>query len=122
MLVDASKENVPNTLGVRSARLFRPCFVASPFRKIFWTEQGVRPKIESANLDGSNRTVLVIDELDWPNGIAVDHENGWVYWCDTKKSTVETVSVNGKGRTIVQRFNGKAPNCFLDTSSFHSVM
>ncbi|XP_071101709.1 prolow-density lipoprotein receptor-related protein 1-like isoform X1 [Haliotis cracherodii] len=77
--------------------------------KIFWTEQGVRPKIESANLDGSNRTVLVSDELDWPNGIAVDHENGWVYWCDTKKSTVETVSVNGKGRTIVQRFNESDP-------------
>ncbi|XP_041374230.1 low-density lipoprotein receptor-related protein 1-like [Gigantopelta aegis] len=77
--------------------------------KLFWTDQGLPPKIESANLDGLNRTLLVTTELMWPNGIVVDHANGWVYWCDTKKYTIETMDLYGNGRRIVQRFPSSHP-------------
>ena len=38
------------------------------FRQLFWTDWGVTPKIERANLDGQNRTALVSTDIAWPTG------------------------------------------------------
>ncbi len=41
---------------------------------MYWTDWGNPPKIERANLDGSDRVVLVNTSLGWPNGLALDFE------------------------------------------------
>jgi hypothetical protein len=38
------------------------------YRKLFWTDRGFPPKIESSNLDGSGRKDIVKEDIVWPNG------------------------------------------------------
>lgn len=40
-------------------------------------------------MDGSSRHVLVNDDIHWPNGIALDLEEGKVYWSDAKTDKIE---------------------------------
>jgi len=43
---------------------------------MYWTDWGDNPKIERANLDGSERTALLSREhgLVWPNGLAIGND------------------------------------------------
>ena len=59
-------------------------------RKIYWTEWGNQSKIESADLDGENRVVLVDKGLQWPNGIALDYLGRKLYWANAKYKAVES--------------------------------
>lgn len=44
------------------------------FRYLFWTDWGHIAKIERANLDGSDRKVLINTDLGWPNGLTLDYD------------------------------------------------
>lgn len=54
-----------------------------------------------SDLLGSNRRVLVGENIIHPRGIAVDYEANAVFWVDSAKDTVETVEFNGNNRRIV---------------------
>lgn len=57
---------------------------------MFWSDWNEkRPKIERANLDGSNRVVLVSEKLAWPNGIALDVVYNKLYWGDARTHKIE---------------------------------
>ncbi len=43
--------------------------------KLYWTDSGTQ-RIETAHIDGSNRTVLFSTELSEPRAIVVDPEVG----------------------------------------------
>ncbi|XP_060590385.1 low-density lipoprotein receptor-related protein 1-like isoform X5 [Ruditapes philippinarum] len=79
------------------------------YGKIFWTDRGYPPKIESANLDGSGRATLVKDFIIWPNGIALDYTNDRLYWADTKSHTIESVRLDGTDKKIIRTFDVKDP-------------
>ena len=66
-------------------------------------------------LDGSNRSVLINSDIEWPAGITVDHANARIYWTDTKKRTVETVTVDGYDRQTVWKFGpgGYSQTCVI---------
>ena len=54
-------------------------------RYMVWTDcGGGRPRLERADMDGSNRHVLVSDHVGWPNGIALDTHTRRVVWADAK--------------------------------------
>lgn len=44
------------------------------FRYLFWTDWGHVAKIERANLDGSERKILINTDLGWPNGLTLDYD------------------------------------------------
>lgn len=44
------------------------------FRYLFWTDWGHIAKIERANLDGSDRKILINTDLGWPNGLTLDYD------------------------------------------------
>lgn len=69
-------------------------------RKVYWTDQGIPAKVESANLDGSNRKVIV-DVCIFPGGIAIDHANQRLYWTDIKRHTIETTDMDGNDWHVV---------------------
>lgn len=46
----------------------------TPLRYLFWTDWGHIAKIERANLDGSDRKVLINTDLGWPNGLTLDYD------------------------------------------------
>lgn len=68
----------------------RAVAVAPEHGYLFWSDWNEkRPKIERADLDGSDRVVLVKDGLGWPNGIALDLITNKLYWCDAKTDKIE---------------------------------
>ncbi len=72
-------------------------------RLMFWTDWGETPKIESGLMDGSHRQVLISSDIQWPNGLAVDRENGRLYWVDAQYATLESCDFSGNSReTIIQ--------------------
>ncbi|XP_059139258.1 prolow-density lipoprotein receptor-related protein 1-like [Physella acuta] len=81
---------------------------------IFWTDRGSHPKIERANLDGTDRTVIISHEISWPNGLALDHFRRWIYWTDTKKNTVEAARYDGTHRQIIFSTNSQDPPFSID--------
>lgn len=64
---------------------------------MYWTDWGENPKIECAHLDGRERHVLVNTSLGWPNGLALDLQEGKLYWGDAKTDKIEVSLILGEG-------------------------
>jgi hypothetical protein len=67
---------------------------------MYWTDWGENPKIECANLDGRERHVLVNTSLGWPNGLALDLQEGKLYWGDAKTDKIEVSCARGRERGL----------------------
>lgn len=67
---------------------------------IKWVHLG---KIEQANLDGTNQTLLVTDKIIYPCGLALDMPNEHVYWVDRYMDSIERVDYNGKNRWSLKK-------------------
>lgn len=76
----------------RTDTIMAVCFFSS---LMYWTDWGENPKIECANLDGRDRHVLVNTSLGWPNGLALDLQEGKLYWGDAKTDKIEVSEVPG---------------------------
>jgi low density lipoprotein receptor-related protein 5/6 len=73
---------------------------------MFWTDWGEVPKIERAGMDGDplTRTVIVSDDIFWPNGITIDYESEIIYWADGKLNFVAAMDYDGQNRrSIISR-------------------
>ncbi|XP_058118481.1 low-density lipoprotein receptor-related protein 6 [Anopheles ziemanni] len=69
---------------------------------MFWSDWGAKePKIERASLDGTERVLIVSQNLIWPNGISLDVGARKIYWCDAKADTIEVVNMDGSGRNTI---------------------
>ncbi|XP_040564168.1 low-density lipoprotein receptor-related protein 6 [Lepeophtheirus salmonis] len=67
---------------------------------VYWTDQFLG--IHRAKLDGSEVTDVIIDEVDHPDGLAVDWLTRNVYWSDTGTDRIEVARLNdGKIRRVV---------------------
>lgn len=75
-------------------------FGASPLScsYMYWTDWGEKPKIERANLDGSDRLTLLNTSLGWPNGLAIDYTAGKLYWGDAKTDKIEVSAADVSSR------------------------
>lgn len=54
----------------------------SLLRLMYWTDWGENAKLERAAMDGSERTVLINNNLGWPNGLTVDKVSSQLLWAD----------------------------------------
>ena len=71
------------------------------FRMFYWTDWGSLPKIESAYLDGSNRTIVVNKDVIKPNGVTIDYEHQVMYWCDAGLDRIESINLKNLTRRII---------------------
>ncbi|CAB3388254.1 Hypothetical predicted protein [Cloeon dipterum] len=73
------------------------------FGKLFWSDWNrMSPKIEMANMDGTDRSVFVRDNIRLPNSLIVDAERDELCWADAGTKNIECMGVrNGYRRTIV---------------------
>lgn len=79
-------------------KLYHDVYLSS-CRRLYWSDWGTnKPKIESSDLDGSKRKVLVDYELQWPNGIALDYHNRHLYWVDAGTDKIEYYDLSKKTR------------------------
>lgn len=67
-------------------------------RYMFWTDWGENPKIERAEMDGSNRRVIIEKDVHWPNGLAIDYKAEKIYWVDAKLFHIAAANYDGTKR------------------------
>ena len=71
-------------------------------RYLFYTDWARPAKIGRSYMDGSHHILLINgSKIGWPNGLAIDFEQDFIYWADAKTDTVERMHVDGSGREIV---------------------
>ncbi|XP_038218676.1 low-density lipoprotein receptor-related protein 1-like [Zerene cesonia] len=84
-------------------RDFNPRAIAldPPNGVMYWSvwegASGGRGRIEVANMDGSQRRVLVGAGLHWPNGLVLDAVRQYLYWCDTYLNKIQRLHVTASG-------------------------
>uniref|UniRef100_A0A3Q3MM30 Epidermal growth factor n=1 Tax=Mastacembelus armatus TaxID=205130 RepID=A0A3Q3MM30_9TELE len=70
-------------------------------RKLFWTDIGTHPVVESASLEGKDRAVIVSINLVSPSGLTIDFTEDRLFWCDQRRGLVETAALDGSNRRII---------------------
>jgi len=68
--------------------LLTKCIMSVLHRYMFWTDWGREPRVERADMDGSNRLSLVTHNLGWPNCITIDKETSRIIWVDAKTEVI----------------------------------
>lgn len=63
---------------------------------------GPNPKIERADMDGSNRKSVIVSEIFWPNGLTIDYTDSKIYWADAKHHVIERATFDGRERKRVR--------------------
>lgn len=103
--VDLSSINVANFDGsmqktLITDNLHKPrAIVVNPGEGwMFYSDWGSTPLIEKAGLDGTLRTVIVSQDVHWPNGLALDLLKRRLYWIDAKIETIFSCNYDGGAR------------------------
>ena len=74
------------------------------YRKMYWADWGSNPRIEVANLDGSDRQVFLnrsnsaSKDLQHPFGLTIDYDENKLYW--SVYYTCDTIVLKGKITSI----------------------
>ena len=68
---------------------------------MYWGSRGSSSKIEKANMDGSDRKVLISSGLVWVNSLALDYQNRLLYWCDASLDKIERIDLQGNNRKVI---------------------
>lgn len=71
-------------------------------RQMFWST--MLRLIYVASMDGNGKRKLVYENIEYASSLAVDHPAKRLYWCDLRKSTIETVTLDGFDRQMVRKF------------------
>ncbi len=71
------------------------------FRWLFWTDWGLRPRIERSGMDGSHRSAIVTSSVHWPNGVTVDMVMDRLYWVDAKLNLIASADLDGANTRVV---------------------
>ena len=74
-------------------------------RYFFWADWGSAAVIERSSLDGSNRIVLVTNNIRWPNGVTLDTSQRLVYWIDGHTDEVSSVDYDGNNRRLIFEYS-----------------
>lgn len=72
-------------------------------RKVFWST--MMRVIYVGSMDGSQKKRLITDNIEFASGLAIDYPARRLYWCDMRKSTIETSNLDGTDRHIVRKFD-----------------
>lgn len=77
--------------------------VANPFTgRIYWSDWGDDATIETAVMDGSDRSVLVnFTSKSWPNGMTIDVTDNKLYWVDAFQDKIEVMDLISLERAVI---------------------
>ncbi|XP_043679671.1 protein cueball isoform X1 [Vespula pensylvanica] len=80
---------------------------------VYWTNSdNDNPTIERSNMDGTNRTIIIRGNLYEPMGLAIDHDEGKLYWSDDEEGIhvkIERSNLDGTEREIVLHNRNQQP-------------
>ena len=75
--------------------------LTAKFRWMFWSDWGRVGKIERAGMDGSHREVILMETVQWPNGLTIDLVLEKLYWVDAKLNTIGSANLDGSHARII---------------------
>ncbi|XP_053679237.1 low-density lipoprotein receptor-related protein 1 [Anopheles nili] len=86
-----------------SKELQKPRAIAlDPFRgNMYWTDWGDRPHIGRAGMDGSNQTILIKDQLGWPNALTISFETNQLFWGDAREDYIAVSDLDGQNVRVL---------------------
>ncbi|GAB6028318.1 hypothetical protein CHUAL_002491 [Chamberlinius hualienensis] len=58
-------------------------------------------KIYRTTMAGNNKTVIISNDLAQPSGLAIDYDEGRLYWTDAVREKIERSFLNGTGREVI---------------------
>lgn len=75
------------------------------FRVLYWTDWGDPAKIERANMDGSDRKIVISgNHIEWPVDIAIDFTTKKLFWIDAKLKVIKHCDMDGSNvREVVNQ-------------------
>ncbi|KAI0223839.1 Low-density lipoprotein receptor-related protein 2 [Lamellibrachia satsuma] len=74
---------------------------------MYWSDRGKDPRIRAAEMDGTNReTIIKFAPPSWPIGLAIDHREARLYWCNALTETIGSSTLNGGDTKIVMHLPG----------------
>ncbi|XP_043952272.1 low-density lipoprotein receptor-related protein 2-like isoform X1 [Gambusia affinis] len=76
---------------------------------MLWSEIGSIPQIEQSGMDGSQRKVVVSQDLSWPVSLAYDFLDDRIYWADEKLHCIGSASLDGDNIKILQLTETPSP-------------
>ena len=81
------------------------CNLCFFFSFLFWSNHGESTFIESADLSGNNRKIIVKNNLLWVPDIKCDPDptKKLLYWADNYRNTLETSDYQGMNRKVIYR-------------------
>ena len=62
--------------------------------------------------DRKSRVILVDQDISWPNGLTLDHQNKKLYWVEAKLRYIAEVDWNGKNRKVILEEPNALPQPF----------
>ncbi|KAJ8946706.1 hypothetical protein NQ318_006964 [Aromia moschata] len=68
--------------------------------EIYWTDTA-EDTIQKATPDGKHLEVIIMHEMEAPDGIAVDSTGRKMYWTDRERNSVEVAELNGRNRKLL---------------------
>ncbi|XP_066922141.1 low-density lipoprotein receptor-related protein 5-like [Clytia hemisphaerica] len=68
---------------------------------MYWTDWGASPSIKKASMDGENVTVIISTDITYPNGLAIDIDEGRLYWADSSYDRIESSDLEGRDRLVI---------------------
>ncbi|PIO68007.1 Low-density lipoprotein receptor domain class A [Teladorsagia circumcincta] len=72
-------------------------------RYLYWADQGQKPSIQRAFLDGTRREVVVgAEHVSEPTDVIVDPASRMVYWADAKKDGIYRIRPSGGAPELVR--------------------
>lgn len=71
-------------------------------KRIFWST--MLRVIFVSSMDGSQKRRFVSDNIEFASGLTIDHASKRLYWCDLRKSTIESTTLDGADRQTVRKF------------------
>lgn len=75
--------------------------------------------IESAWMNGENRTILIDTDIIYPTDLVIDYYHNFrVYWTDEKKESIESMNYDGTDRVIIAHVGIHAPHS-IDVFASH---
>jgi hypothetical protein len=75
-------------------------------RLLFFSDNGVNPRIEKSSMNGSGRSVIVHTGLIRVLALSADAANDVLYWADYARHTLEACNYDGLRRRVLKRSNG----------------
>nr|XP_006815763.1 PREDICTED: low-density lipoprotein receptor-related protein 5-like [Saccoglossus kowalevskii] len=74
-------------------------------RYLIWSDIGMFPKIERTSLSGKERMSLVDFNILRPVAMALDYSNDILFWADETRGTIESITITGSARTVIDSSN-----------------